>query len=145
MRSWLLPLGLVLAVLTNLNDITEATAADEHNYAELESAVMDGKDIRITLDLSKCLLHGTDKSGPAVRGSLRFEGYMIQNDQSIAFATTHFTMRSDNTPVDEFLSFKVDPTGKVDAHTRFLNPVTYAVFHEADFDCNIGQGIAFHW
>ncbi|MEJ0094686.1 MAG: VirK family protein [Methylocella sp.] len=144
MRSRVFSFGVLLAGLASFGVIRDAAATDAQNYAELEKAVLDGKDIRMTLDLSKCLVHSTEKPGPLVRGSLHFEGYM-EGDQGIAFATTHFTVRSDNTPVDEFLSFKVDRAGKVDAKTRFLNPVTYAVFHEAEFDCSMGEGVAFHW
>ena len=109
----------------------------------LKNAVLEGKDIHIGLDLSKCVVPGSDKPGPSISGSLHFDGYMIEEDQSIAFSTTHFTMKHDNTPVNEFLSFKVLPTGKVLTRTRFLNP-TYAVFHETQFDCELGEGILVH-
>jgi hypothetical protein len=120
-------------------------AEDDAAYVKLKQAIKSGKDIRMTLDLSACQVYGTDKPGPSVGGSLRFEGYMIEDNQKIAFATTHFTMRPDNTPVDEFLSFEVEPNGKVAARTRFLNPLTYAVLHDSQFDCALGRGIDFHW
>jgi hypothetical protein len=138
--------GVLLSLLVRVCGSPPAIAAENDNsYAKLEHAILDGKDIRMTLDLGACFIHGTAKPGPAIRGSLHFDGYMIESDQSIAFATTHFTVRADNTPVDEFLSFKVQPTGKVDARTRFLSPSTYAIFHDAEFDCHLGKGIAFHW
>jgi hypothetical protein len=146
MRSYVFKLGVALALLASFCDFRDGAAADvNHDYAELEKAVLEGKDIRMTLDLSTCLVHGTEKPGPAVRGSLRFDAFMIRSDQSIAFSTTHFTVRSDKTPVNEFLSFTVEPTGKVDARTMFLNATTYAVFQEAEFDCDIGKGATFHW
>jgi len=76
---------------------------------------------------------------------MRFDGYMVQSDQTIAFSTTHFTIKADKTPVIEFLSYRVRPTGKVNAHTIFLNPLTYAILQEAEFDCDIGKGATFHW
>jgi VirK protein len=146
MRSHVFKLGVALALLASLCGSRDGVAADvNHDYAELEKAVLEGKDIRMTLDFSACLVHGTEKPGPAVRGSLRFDAFMIRNDPSIAFSTTHFTVRSDKTPVNEFLSFRVEPTGKVDARTMFLNATTYAVFQEAEFDCDIGKGATFHW
>jgi hypothetical protein len=54
-------------------------------------------------------------------------------------------VKSDQTPVDEFLAFKVRPDGRVNVRTSFLNPVTFAVVQEAEFDCDIGQGAIFHW
>jgi hypothetical protein len=70
---------------------------------------------------------------------------MIEGDQTVAFATMHFTLRADNTAVDEFLSFRVRPNGKIDVRIAFLNPVTFSVSQESRFDCDIGQGATFHW
>jgi hypothetical protein len=126
-----------------------ANAADKSDenadYAALRTAVLDGKDIRMVLDLATCTAQQTGKPGPAVSGSLRFDGYMIQGGQTIAFATSHFTLRPDKTPVYEFLAFRVHPTGEVDAHTSFLNPTTFAVIEESAFRCDIGRGAIFHW
>jgi len=137
--------AITLIAAVSFCDFGSAAPGPSEDYTSLKSAVLDGKDIRMTLDLSECTIPGTATSGPPIRGSLRFDAYMIQNDQSIAFSMTHFTVRSDKTPVDEFLSFKVRPTGKVDAHTSFLNPTNYTVVYESAFDCAIGTGASFHW
>jgi len=115
------------------------------DYASFAKAVMDGRDIRLILDLSRCVAQGGEARGPQIRGSIRFDAYMIQGDQTVAFATTHFTLRTDNTAVDEFLSFRVHSNGKVDVRTAFLNPVTFSVTQESQFNCDIGQGATFHW
>jgi hypothetical protein len=115
------------------------------DYASFAKAVLDGRDVRLILDLSRCTGQGGEVRGPQVRGSMRFDGYMIEGDQTVAFATTHFTVRTDDTAVDEFLSFRVHPNGKVDVRTAFLNPVNFSVTREARFDCEIGQGATFHW
>lgn len=134
------------SILTCCCGLQMAIAAENYNsHANLEKAILDGKDIHLTLDLAACFVHGTAKPGPSIRGSLHFDGYMIESDETIAFATTHFTVRPDNTAVDEFLSFKVSPLGKVSARTRVLNPLTFAVLRDVEFDCEIGKGIAFHW
>jgi hypothetical protein len=36
---------------------------------------------------------------------------MIQADGTIAFATSHFTVRPDKTPMNEFLSYRVSTNG----------------------------------
>jgi hypothetical protein len=121
--------------------------ADELNpdFVAFEKAVLDGKDFRMVIDMSACQVHGTDKSGPPVRGSIRFDAYMIQRDDTIAFSATHFTVRADKTVASEFLSYRVYPTGKVGVRTIILNPVTDATLQEAEFDCDIGKGVTFHW
>jgi hypothetical protein len=141
-------LRVIITLATLLNPWNgRLAAADEPNpdYAALQKAVLDGKDVHMVIDLSACQVHGTDKSGPPVKGSRRFDGYMIQADGTIAFSATHFTVRPDKTPVSEFLSYRVRANGKVEAHTTFLNPATFAVLQEAAFDCDIGKGATFHW
>jgi hypothetical protein len=55
-------------------------------------------------------------------------------------------VRPDKTPVSEFLSYRVRTSGEVEHHTIFLNPTTtFAILHEAEFDCEIGKGVTFHW
>jgi len=143
-RSGVLRLWALLIAITGVPGGAAAADANE-DYLELTQAVLNGREIRATLDLSACLMHGTGLPGPPIRGSVRFDAFMIQSDQSIAFSMTHFTVRSDGTPVNEFLSFKVAPSGKVDAHSRFFNAATYAAVQESEFDCDIGRGMEFHW
>jgi VirK protein len=139
-------IGIVFVALAIGCGTQIAAAADiDTGYQKLEKAILNGKDIHLTIDLTACHVHGTDRPGPPVRGSLHLEGYMIEADQSIVFSTTHFTVKSDNTPVNEFLSFRVQPSGIVTARTRLLNASTYVVFHDEEFDCNLGKGMAFHW
>ncbi len=146
MRSLMFGLGIALATLAGFGEIRDAVAADENQtHDALEDAVLSGKNIQMVLDLSQCHVHGTDKSGPPIRGSLHFDGYLIQSDQTIAFSSAHFTMKDNKIPVTEFLSFKVLPTGKIDAHAIFLNPLTYAILKSDEFDCEIGKGETFHW
>jgi hypothetical protein len=69
---------------------------------------------------------------------------MIQPDGTIAFATTHFTVRPDKA-VREFLSFRVHPNGRIEARTMVLDAVNDAVLKDTAFDCEIGKGATFHW
>jgi hypothetical protein len=125
--------------------VKTASADDNSDYTALRTAVLDGKDVRVVLDLSACSVRQFDKPGPAVSGSLRSDAYMIRGDRTIAFAATHFTLRADGTPVDEYLAFQVHSTGQVDARTRFVKATTYAVMEETAFNCGIGRGVTFHW
>ncbi|MEJ0096522.1 MAG: VirK family protein [Methylocella sp.] len=146
MRSRVFPFGVFfLAGLASFGVIRDAAADDSRNYAELEKAALEGRDIGATFDLSRCLVHGANTPGPSIRGGLHLDGFMIQSDQTIAFSATRLTVRSDNTPVNGLLSFKVAPTGKIDVLSLSLNPLTYAIFHEAEFDCSMGEGVTFHW
>jgi hypothetical protein len=145
-RARVIAAVLVLVAFTATNIARTANGGDSSSdYTALRRAALDGEDIRMVLDLSACTAGQSDKPGPAVSGTLRFDAYMIQGGQTIAFATTHFTLRSDATPVYEFLAFRVYPTGEVDARTRFLNATTFAVMQDSTFKCSIGRGVTFHW
>jgi hypothetical protein len=126
---------------------THPAIADEPgnaDYAALNKAIVDGKEFRMLVDLSACQAHDTGAAGPPVKASMRFDGYMIQPDGTIAFATTHFTVRPDKA-VREFLSFRVHPNGRIEARTMVLDAVNDAVLKDTAFDCEIGKGATFHW
>jgi hypothetical protein len=114
------------------------------NYGALSEAIAEGKEFRMLVDLSACQVHGTNAAGPPIKASMRFDGYMIQPDGTIAFATTHFTVRPDKA-VREFLSFKVHANGKIEARTMNLDAVNDAVLKDTVFDCEIGKGATFRW
>jgi hypothetical protein len=121
----------------------DAMAQELNSTGALQHAVLGGKDIHVVLDLSRCTDQGTGKAGPAIRGSVRPDAFMVQGDHSIVFSTTHFTVRPDKTPVLEFNAFRVQPGGRVDLNSVFLAPVNYTVLHEAQFACEIGNGVTF--
>jgi VirK protein len=142
MPSRLLKITVTLAGLHGLHSATLAN--DGQTAAALEHAVLDGKDIHVELDLLRCVEHRSGSSGPEVRGSLHPDEFMVQKDHSIAFAVTHFTIRPDEMPVNEFASFRVQPNGKVTLRSIFLNAASYAVLHEIEYDCEIGKGVTFY-
>jgi hypothetical protein len=59
-------------------------ANDGQNAAALEHAVLDGKDIHVVLDLSRCVEHRSGNSGPEVRGSLHPDEFMVQKDHTMS-------------------------------------------------------------
>lgn len=80
-------IGLSLILMGVASGSTAKAVADlGRGYQKLEKAILDGKGISMTLDLAVCHVHGTDKPGPNVRGTMPSEGYMIEADQTIAFA-----------------------------------------------------------
>ena len=92
----------------------DAMAQELNSTALLQHAVLGGNDIHVVLDLSHFTDQGTGKAGPAIRGSVRPQAFMVQGDHSIAFSTTHFAVRPDKTPVLEFNTFRVQRDGRVD-------------------------------
>ncbi|MBR0823141.1 VirK family protein [Bradyrhizobium liaoningense] len=141
LRSRVAALAIVASFWTHPAIADEPGNAD---YAALNKAILNGREFRILVDLSACQVHGTGAAGPTIKASMRFDGYMIQPDGTIAFATTHFTVRPDKA-VREFLSFRVHPNGSIEARTMILDAVNNAVLKDTAFDCEIGKGATFHW
>jgi hypothetical protein len=134
--------GLALLCLSSA-----AFAADEsgQRYAVVERALLDGKTPRMTLNLALCQVQGTDKPGPSVQANLGFDAFMILGEQGVAFRTTHFTVRPDKKAVDETLSFRLRPTGRLEVQTMHLDAATHVPFYEAAYDCELGKAARFHW
>jgi hypothetical protein len=142
MTSRLLTVAAV-AALALFGTHRDAMAQELNNNAALEHAVLGGQDIHVVLDLSRCTAQGTGKPGPAIRGSLHPDAFMVLPDHTIAFSATHFTVRPDKTAVLEFNAFRVQPGGRVTLNSMFLSPANYTVLHQAQFDCEIGNGVTF--
>ncbi|MBR0739013.1 hypothetical protein JQ581_18930 [Bradyrhizobium liaoningense] len=141
LRNYAATLAIVTSFWTHPVIADEPGSAD---YAALNKAIIDGKELRMLVDLSACQVHGTNAAGPPIKASMRFDGYMIQPDGTIAFATTHFTVGPDKA-VKEFLSFRVHANGRIEARTMILDAVNDAVLKDTAFDCVIGKAAIFHW
>jgi|GEM_PF-4984374 len=115
------------------------------SYQKLQDAVLSGKTISVKTDLAACKIHGTNQPGPQVVGVQHFENFMVRPSESIAFATTHFTVKADDTAVNEFLSLRVSGDGKVEIRNRFLDASTNKVYSKAEFDCELSKGVVIHW
>ena len=139
--SLIVALMIISASLTCDAVAAEPKSAD---YAALSEAILEGKEPRMLIDLSACQVRGADIAGPPIKASIRFDGYMIQADGTLAFATTHMTVRSDRS-VREFLSFRVHANGKIEVRTATLGAVDFAVLNESSFDCELGKAATFHW
>jgi len=137
--------GLVLALNARSYGQTSEPARKPDSYQKLQDAVLSGKTISVKTDLAACKVHGTDQPGPSVVGIQHFENFMVRPGESIAFATTHFTVKPDDTAVNEFLSLKVSADGKVEIRNRFLDASTNKVYRKAEFDCDLSKGVVIHW
>ena len=137
---------IVALMIVSISWTRDAVAAEPESadYAALSEAILEGKEPRMLIDLSACQVHGADIAGPPIRASIRFDGYMIQADGTIAFSTTHMTVRSDRS-VREFLSFRVRTNGKIEVRTATLGAVNFAVLRDSSFDCEIGKAAFFRW
>src|SRR5882762_2194179 len=88
-----------IVVLLTVVSSTATAAEGAQAYGTLANLLHDAREFRVDLELSRCLIKGTSKRPPSVRGGFRVDAFMIQEDESVSFSTTHFTVRNDKTPV----------------------------------------------
>ena len=140
-------ISLIVALIVVSSFWTRDATADEPknaDYAALNEAILKGKEVRMLIDFSACQVRGASVAGPPIKASIRFDGYMIQTDGTIALATTHFSVRPDKS-VREFLSFRVHANGKIEARTAILGAVNFVKLEDTSFDCEIRTAATFHW
>lgn len=134
---------LVMAVAIAAGSWSSGSFAMKPDSASLATAVMAGKDIHVTLDLSLCTEPGTLFPGPAHRGSVHPDAFMVLKDGTVAFSNTHFTVRSDDRPVQEFMKYRVHPDGKVELQVIVLD--AGHLLNKKQYDCAVSHGVSFYW
>jgi hypothetical protein len=90
--------------------------------------------------------HEGDATRPQVEGGFFIRDFMEVQGNKLAFANPHFTVRSDGTPVFEFLQYRVMADNSATVTLRHLSPVTYLPLPESKpivYQCAIGQGVSF--
>jgi hypothetical protein len=58
---------------------------------------------------------------------------------------SHFTLRYDSTPINEFLAFKVRSTAEIDGRARFPSRLRSVVVFELKFNPGIFLRATFQW
>ncbi|AJC22323.1 VirK family protein [Pandoraea pulmonicola] len=137
--------ALVMAVAIAVGSWSSGAVAMNPDSTSLAAAVMAGKDIHVTLDLSLCTVSGTSLPGPATRGSVHPDAFMVLKDGTVSFSNTHFTVRSDNRAVQEFMKYRVHPDGKVEFQVIALDATNLGVLDKKQYDCAVRNGVSFYW
>lgn len=122
-----------------------AAMAKTSERGSLQEAVMAGKDIRAVLDLSLCTAHDTASPGPAIRGSVHPNAFLLLKDGAVAFSDTHLSVRPDGTPVREFVKYRVLPDGKVEFQSTVLDARNFTVLQKSQYDCAVDKGLTLVW
>jgi hypothetical protein len=126
---------------------TSAHAADQaSSYDELVRALTQGKHIVATFDLAQCTDPSTGAFGPAIKGGVAIDQFMVVERQFVAFANTHQTVQpSSNMPVTEFVRYRVKPDGAVTLDAFTINTIAGTALLKSAWTCQTGKSMRFVW
>jgi hypothetical protein len=114
------------------------------DYTALQQALNDGESIvSVRLDMSRCTSADGGKPGPALRGGLRIDSFLIPDGRYIAFIDEHRTLDPKNHPVTEYVRYHVMPDNTVTIDTAFAANGADTASSRGTYRCTINQGIRF--
>ncbi|CAB3762228.1 VirK family protein [Paraburkholderia humisilvae] len=114
------------------------------DYTALEHALADGGSIvNVRLDLSRCTSIESGKPGPALRGGMRIDAWLIPDGRYIAFIDEHRTLDPKNHPVTEYVRYHVTPDNTVTIDAAFAAQGADTAQSRGSYRCTINQGIRF--
>jgi VirK protein len=136
----------LIAALAASAGTAHAASADGAlaDYTALEQALTDGQStVSVRLDMSRCTSTENGKPGPAVRGGLRIDTYLIPDNRFIAFSDEHSTLDPKNHPVTEYVRYRVMPDNTATVDTEILANGADTAQPRGSYRCTFNQGIRF--
>lgn len=106
----------------------------------VERALAAGKQLSATIDLTRCTGDTPNVPAGTTRGGLTVSAYRVLPDSTLSFADTHFTVRSDGTPITQFLRYTIEPTGTAHFASYIFAMPTYALQSQVSYTCKLGDG-----
>jgi len=123
--------------------VSTSFAEQLHNFTEIQSAITNGKLIRIVIDFQKCT---GDKNSMIEKTIGVFSPNEIQvTGNHIASSIMHFTQndpRLPNTPVYDFSRYLIADDNNLTLTNQALNPQTYApMTDKANYVCKLDESV----
>ena len=115
--------------------------ADElKTFADVASALSQGKKITFVMDLQQCR---ADKPLPAVVGSVTPNAIMMIASERITASDRHFTLNNPaaaGTAVFEYSKYDIRAEGSVSIKATTLDAANYQQLASVQVDCGLGEG-----
>lgn len=130
-------------------DQTQSAPSYSNNALQTVSAVghalNSGATVNATVDLSQCTRQGGGEPS-TTKGGLKVSPFRIQNDGTLSFADSHFTVStSTQQPLMQFLRYTVAPEGgNITVSSYIFSVPDYSLISQVAFDCAINQGVNFY-
>ncbi len=130
-----------LASLAALPVLAHAQTIPLPDVLAAEHALSLGKPVTATIDLSRCTGDTATTPAGTTRGGVTVNPYRIQPDNTLSFSDTHFTVRSDGTPITQFLRYTIDATGTARFASYIFAMPAYALQSHVSYTCKLGDGV----
>ncbi|MFQ3459500.1 VirK family protein [Bradyrhizobium sp. UFLA01-814] len=137
----------ILLSLLSAAGVNAIAKADELSpkYAEVLSALQDGKNVRVILDLNRCSTAEGGKPGPAVQGGLAIRAFRVSPQNGISFADAHQTLDGSGHPVTEYIRHSLGRDGKLTVRASKLAAGAAEAVNQGEFVCELPDGAKFVW
>ncbi|TWB89459.1 VirK protein [Bradyrhizobium macuxiense] len=137
----------ILLSLLSAAGVSAIARADEPSpkYADVLSALQDGKNVKVILDLSRCTAADGGKPGPAVQGGLAIRAFRVSAQNGISFADAHQTLDSSGHPVTEYIRHSLGRDGKLTVRASKLAAGAAEAVNQGEFICELPDGAKFVW
>ncbi|KHK51025.1 signal peptidase [Ralstonia sp. A12] len=131
----------VVACVPALPVLAQGPLLPTQDLLAAEHALAAGKQLSATIDLTRC--NGDTGNTPAgtTRGGLTVGAYRILPDNTLSFADTHFTVKSDGTPITQFLRYTIDTTGTARFSSYIFAMPAYTLQSQVSYTCQLGDGV----
>jgi hypothetical protein len=135
----------LVAALAAFGETAHAASGDGAlaDYTALEHALSDGRTVSVRIDMNHCTAAEGGKPGPAFRGGLRIDSWLIPDGRYIAFIDVHRTLDPKNRPVTEYVRYHVMPDNTATIDTAFAPDGADTATPRGSYRCAINQGIRF--
>ncbi|AQW29255.1 VirK family protein [Ralstonia syzygii subsp. celebesensis] len=135
------PIACIFAAFTALPVLVHAQTVPLPDVLAAEQALSLGKPVTATIDLTRCT-GDTDTTPPGTtRGGVSVNPYRIQPNNTLSFSDTHFTVRSDGTPITQFLRYTIDATGTARFASYIFAMPSYTLQSQVSYTCKLGEGV----
>jgi len=121
--------------------LAQGPAIPTQDVVTVEHALAAGKQLNATIDLTRCTGDTPNTPAGTTRGGLTVSAYRILPDNTLSFADTHFTVRSDGTPITQFLRYTIDTTGTARFASYIFAMPAYTLQSQVSYTCKLGDGV----
>lgn len=123
-----------------------ANASSPSQFEQFRDQLLSGNEIIAISDLNQCFGESENSSPKMPIGVVKINNFLIfpDPDPNISFANTYFTIRSDGTPVQEIVQYRITPDDKAAIIVTNLSPQTFPPLPKPMvFSCTLGTGLRF--
>ncbi|WP_407185392.1 VirK family protein [Bradyrhizobium centrosematis] len=138
---------LILLSMLSAISVSEVAKAEETSpkYAEVLNALLEGKSVKLILDMSRCAPAEGGKPSSATQAGLAINAFRVTAQNGISFANAHQTVDSSGHAVTEYIRHSLSREGKLTLRASKLVVGSAELVNQGEFICEVPDGARFVW